>query len=306
MSALLHEALSAFGLTGAEAVFIRHNENMTYHVDGRYLLRIHKAAEGLYVDHDPKKRRAELTFLQHLASTGLGVQHPIAETVLSDGTMATLLTWLEGHHITEAEFTWDMQHRIGAMVARLHQAAADFHHPSLRRYDAAHALKQAQAIRLMGERHHLNPDEVTAACNAAEVIADRLDRKESEFIPIHCDLSQSNMLLTDSGPIPIDFSLCGIGHPMHDLSVLLANTSTRAQRCAFAEGFAAAGGRIDLPLLDAGYALGLLEALAIHADKWPKESWFLPRLTRWVNELFLPLSQGKPLLDKHMTLVNLK
>ena len=304
MNALLQEALAAFGLHGAE--FIQQHENAVYRADGQYLLRIHRAAEGLQIDHDPDKRRAELAFLRHLADKGLPVQRPIAEATLSGGTMATLLTWLEGHRITEAEFTTGLQHEIGGMVARLHQAAADFRHPALRRYDAAHALEQADAIRHMGERYHLNSDEIDAAHQAALVIADRLNRASGGFIPIHCDLSQSNILLTEAGPAPIDFSLCGLGHPMHDLSVLLGNTSTQAQRNAFAEGYTNAGGRIDLPLLDAGLALGLLEALVIHADSWPKEDWFAPRLTRWADEMLRPLAEGKPLLDENMYLINLK
>lgn len=306
MNALLTEALAAFDLDDARAEFIQQHENAVYRVDGRYLLRIHKAADGLLVDHDPDKSRAELAFLRHLADKDLHVQRPIAEAVLADGTMTTLLTWLEGHRITEAEFTTDMQHQIGAMVARLHQASSDFLHPDQRRYDATHALEQAEAIHQMGERYHLNMDEIDAARQAAQVIAERLDRASGGFIAIHCDLSQSNILLTDYGPAPIDFSLCGLGHPMHDLSVLLGNTSTQAQQLAFAEGYIRAGGHIDLPLLDAGYALGLLEALVIHADTWPKEPWFAPRLTRWANEMLRPLAAGKPLLDENMYLVNLK
>ncbi len=306
MNALLTEAMAAFRLDGAQAEFIQQHENAVYRVDGRYLLRIHQAAEGLQVDHDPDKRRAELAFLQHLADKGLHVQRPIAEATLEDGTMATLLTWLEGHRITENEFTADMQHQIGGMVARLHQAAAGFQHPGFRRYDAAHALEQAEAIRQMGIRHHLSMDEIGTARQAAEVIAERLDRASGVFIAIHCDLSQSNILLTDFGPAPIDFSLCGLGHPMHDLSVLLGNTSTQAQRLAFAEGYISAGGHIDLPLLDAGYTLGLLEALVIHADTWPKEPWFTQRLTRWANEMLRPLAEGKPLLNENMFLLNIK
>lgn len=130
MNALLTEALAAFGLTGAEAAFIQLHENAVYRVDGKYLLRIHKAADGLHADHDPEKRQAELAFLTHLSDKGLHVQRPIAETTLSDGTMATLLTWLDGHHITEAEFTPEMQQQIGMMTARLHQAAQGFDHPA--------------------------------------------------------------------------------------------------------------------------------------------------------------------------------
>lgn len=304
MNALLTEALQVFGLTHAE--FIQQHENAVYRADDKYLLRIHKAAAGLHVDHAPALRQAELALLTHLADAGMNVQRPIAEATLSDGTQATLLTWLEGHHITEAEFTPDMQRQIGAMTARLHQAAAGFRHESTRSYDAAHVARLADALRQMGERHHLNMNEVAVACQAARVIEARLSSVSDEFVAIHCDLSQSNILLTENGPVPIDFSLCGLGHPMHDLGILLGNTSTQAQRKAMAEGYTAAGGRIDLPLLDAGYTLGLLEALDFHADVWPKEPWFAPRLTRWVDEQLRPLAEGKPILNEDMFLLNIK
>ncbi len=304
MNGLLREALYAFGLTRAE--FIQQHENAVYRADDKYLLRIHKAAKGLHVDHDPALRQAELALLTHLADAGMNVQRPIAQVTLSDGTQTTLLTWLEGHHITEAEFTTDMQRQIGAMTARLHQAAAGFRHDAMRRYDAAHAARLVGALRQMCERHHLNTDEIAVACEAARVIEDRLDKADGEFIPIHCDLSQSNILLTESGPVPIDFSLCGIGHPMHDLGILLGNTSTQAQRKAIADGYAAAGSCVKLSLLDAGYILGLLEALDFHANVWPKEPWFAPRLTRWVDEQLRPLAEGKPILNEDMFLLNIK
>lgn len=306
MNALLSEALHAFGLCGAQAEFIQQHENAVYRIDGTYLLRIHKAAARLHADHDPDKRRAEMAFLHYLANAGMNVQRPIAEAALSDGTAATLLIWLEGHHITEAEFTPNMQHQIGMMTARLHLAAQGFQHPAMRRYDAAHVTRTAEELRRMGERYDLDAGEIAVTCRAAQVIEDRLHSAANEFVPIHCDLSQSNMLLTEDGLAPIDFSLFGMGHPMHDLGILLGNVSTLIQRKAIAEGYTAAGGRIDLPLLDAGLTLGLLEALIFHADVWPREPWFTPRLTRWVNEMLLPLAEGKPLLDENMYLIHLK
>lgn len=306
MNALLTQALAAFGLDGAEAEFIQQHENAVYRVDSKCLLRIHKAADGLHVQHDPDMRRAELALLIHLADAGIHVQRPLAEATLSDGTMATLLTWLEGHHITEAEFTPEMQRQIGTMTARLHQAAQGFPHPAMRRYDAAHVARTAADIRRMGERYSLNPGEIDVTCQAAQVIENRLRSVEREFVPIHCDLSRSNILLTANGLAPIDFSLFGLGHPMHDLGILIGNVSTLVQRKAIADGYVQAGGRIDLPLLDAGLTLGLLEALVFHADVWPREPWFAPRLTRWVNEMLRPLAEGKPLLDENMYLLNIK
>lgn len=306
MNALLKEALHNFGLDSADAQFIQHHENAVYRVNRQYLLRIHRAADGLHVQHDPAMRQAELAFLRHLADAGMTVRRPLAECTLSDGTAATLLTWLEGHHITESEFTPEMQRQIGMMTAQLHQAAVGFQHDAMRHYDADHTARLINNLQQMGERYHLDTHDVATACHAARVIETRLHEAADEFIAIHCDLSQSNLLLTEHSLVPIDFSLCGVGHPMHDLGILLGNTSTQAQRKAMADGYVAAGGRINLPLLDAGYALGLLEALDFHADVWPREFWFAPRLTRWVNEMLRPLAGELPLLDENMFLLNIK
>ena len=219
--------------------------------------------------------------------------------------MATLLTWLEGQHYTPETFTPDAQRQVGSMLARMQAAARDFQHPHVRKYDAAHARQLTASLHDMGVRHALNAEEIALTCQAANVVAQRLNAAQDAFQVIHCDLSQSNILHTPHGPVPIDFSLCGLGHPMHDLSVLLSAVRTQAERKALADGYTAAGGQIILPLLDAGYTLGLLEALVIHADKWPLEEWFAPRLTRWVNEQLRPLSEGWPLLDENMHLVNL-
>lgn len=306
MSLLLTEALHAFGLDGAKAEFLQHNENLTYRVDGQYLLRIHKAAEGMHVDHDPALRRAELAFLRHLADKGLPVQRPIAEACLSGGTMATLMTWLEGHPLRKENLTPELLFQAGALAFRLHQSAQAFSHPNLRRYDHGHVRQLTVILQAIGQRYHLDAGEIAAACEAAQVISARLLAASGALIPIHADLSASNLLQTATGLSPIDFSLCGLGHPMHDLGILMGNIRSMADRQAVAAGYTAGGGRIELPLLDAGYALGLLEALAFHADTWPKEPWFAPRLTRWANEMLRPLAEDKPLLDENMYLINLK
>lgn len=42
----LAEALQSYGMNGVEAELICHHENMTFRVDGKYLLRIHSSADG--------------------------------------------------------------------------------------------------------------------------------------------------------------------------------------------------------------------------------------------------------------------
>ena len=303
MKALLDQAMQRCGLRQAQ--FIQHHENAVYRADDRYLLRIHKAAEGLAVQHDPSSRQAEMALLTHLADRGLNVQRPLMFLTLDDGTDATLLTWLDGHPLSRDALTPGLLQQAGRLAWQLHTAARGFGHPSLRRYDAAHARSLADALRIMGKTYQLNPDEIRIACLAAEVIGRRLQEAEADLVAIHADLSPSNLLETPGGLAPIDFSLCGLGHPMHDLGILLGNIGSQAERQAVVQGYEAAGGQIHLPLLNAGYALGLLEALAFHAGIWPREPWFAPRLTRWVHEMLQPLAHGGWLLDQEMRLVHL-
>ena len=107
-SEYLSETLSRYGLEGANAEFIRHNENLTYNIGGEYLLRIHKpkdgfSAESVFCGYDRTAlRRTELELLKHLHDKGMTVQLPVQNadgdlvTVLSDGTAATMLKWIEG------------------------------------------------------------------------------------------------------------------------------------------------------------------------------------------------------------------
>ena len=305
MTTLLNEALAAFHLEGCSAEFLGHTENLTYRVDGRYVLRIHKPAEGMHVAPLPPARRcAELAFLAHLHRKRLPVQSPVAQAVLPDGMPATLLTYLPGQTLKKEELTPGLLRQAGSLASRLHQAAADHVPADAPVYDGAHCSAIAQELQAMAERYCLNADHARAMLDACTAVGDALDSARQAFIPIHADLSASNLILTEQGLAPIDFSLFGLGHPMFDLSVLMGNIGSLAQRQAVRDGYLAAGGEIDLRLLNAGYALGLLGALHFHADSWPREDWFAPRLERWAKEMLAPIARGKMLMNEDMRLLH--
>ena len=288
MNALLQEALQAFGLIRAE--FIQQHENAVYRADAKYLLRIHKSAAGLHADHNPAPRQAELALLTHLARAGMNVQQPIAEVTLSDGTLATLLTWLEGRMLTNDDLTHANCRDLGRMVAHLHHAAAGFNHPGMRRYDAAFYLRIANELDGILDHRHIP----RAACEAVA----RIFGQEGT-IAIHADLSPSNILLTPTGLGPIDFSMCGLGHPMLDLGILIASLSTPVQMKAVCEGY----GAISQPELEAGFAAGLLGCFALHPN-WPKEPWFRDRIDRWERQILCPVAEGRPIFHHDMTFIN--
>lgn len=108
---MIEEAIRNYNYKNPEMVFIRHNENMTYELtDGsnKYLLRIHKAAEGLdfsmYYGETPRQVfiESEIELLKSLHEIcNCKTQYPIRNaagkyvTGLASGDLVTILTWLE-------------------------------------------------------------------------------------------------------------------------------------------------------------------------------------------------------------------
>lgn len=308
---MLTAALAAYGLDGARAELIRHNENLTYCINDTFLLRIHTPAPGIHAPCTIEDRRGELAFLAHLRSRGMTVQEPVPTqsgdmvALLPDGTAATLLRWLPGQVLPGKDYTEDLCRQVGEMAARLHQASQGFAYPGLRAYDETDARDKADLLAAMVQRYHLGDEHAAilrAACNA---VGHCFAASEDATIAIHDDLAPSNILLTSGGLVPIDFSLFGMGRPMTDTGMLLAGFNSTEQRSAIIRGYQAAGGILRHRELEAGFIHGLLGALVFHADTWPKEPWFPARLLRWEKEMLSPFAQGKSILDFEMNFIYL-
>lgn len=312
---VIRAALEQYGLADAPWKLIRHNENMTVHVDDRYLLRVHVHADGfstdaLYKGHDRAAiRRTELDFLLWLSERGMKVQTPVPNqrgeclTLLPGGVMATMLTWLPGRTPEEKDASDDLFRRVGAVTAQMHQAAVGFHADELLRYDDTLCarlqawLAKARSKGMLSGEH---ADVMQAACQVME----RRMRPDSSHIIAHCDLSSSNMLITDDGLVPIDFSLMGLAHPMMDIAMLFCSTSGLWVRQRIAEGYRAHGGLIAYPELDAYYALNILLYIVLHLNGKAAQEGFVANMGRWCAQTFRPLSEGKRLFDDDFFLIN--
>jgi len=309
---LLKAALAAYGLEGARVELIRHNENLTYCIEDKYLLRIHRSMDGmdtniLHGELDPiALRRQELDYLQYLANHGMRVQTPFTNcqgalvTILPDGTAATLLTWLPGHTPGPEDARTEVFEAAGAMTARLHRLAAAYPRIDSRVY-GADMCRRMDAV-IAGSGLHKRHKEILLATSRA--IAGALADAEDSFILLHGDLSSGNIVLTEAGPAPIDFSLMGYGHPMFDLAVLLASSPPPGMETeyfrAVIRGYVRAGGRMNYALLEHGYALSILSCIALHLNRWPQEDWFSSAMERWEKRYFLPLRQHRPLFPKEV------
>ncbi len=76
----------------------------------------------------------------------------------------------------------------------------------------------------------------STARSILEVIG-RLGFDSAEWGMIHADLHMGNFLVSGQEVIPIDFSFCGFGHYLYDLSVCLAGGLSPQLRQAFLRGY---------------------------------------------------------------------
>lgn len=315
---LLAEALCRYGMQGAKTKLVRHNENMTFCVDGRYLLRIHRHAEGFqtvgFYDGVDRKEiyREELLFLEFLRHHGMEVQKPCFNregelvAVLSEGTFATMLTWLPGRNPTKEEAGYDLCFQIGKMVGRLHRLSRQCQKIPVLCYDRALCGRLKQKLYAAKEDGIFPARQVQCMADAFDVIADRLFAAEGDAIITHADLSLSNILITQNGLVPIDFSLFGYCHPMMDLASLFCNVNGLDNRRAMAAGYCKAGGEITILMLDACFALNILLTILLHCGSWTVQEWFPARLKRWCDEVFMPISLGEALFSDNFYLIHAK
>ncbi|PQP83720.1 phosphotransferase [Paenibacillus sp. PCH8] len=120
--------------------YIRHNENLTYHVvdeasGQKYLLRIHQAAFASMsgIQHTRPALEAEMNLLHQLnATTTLRVQHPVRNvrgewvTIWTSETgkeiCCTVLEWIDGRDIQQGErLTTEQIYDLGVQLQTLHQ-----------------------------------------------------------------------------------------------------------------------------------------------------------------------------------------
>lgn len=284
---LTSAALEAYGVTESETVFIRHNENMTYCVDEAYLLRIHKPRTGFATDFfhsgidTASLHEDELRFLEHLRTCGLQVQRPLRNregrlvTVLPDGTPATMLKWLPGRPLEDADLTPEMGDMLGNMLGALHTASATFHAASqsaFRRYDYVLCERLNKLFAGYHEHGRLETPYFMQISGALRVIGEALRESAESHILVHSDLSCSNILVTERGLVPIDFSLLGYSTPMLDFGSLFCFIGEeRCQEQIIRSYETAMGTTVDRWLIDCCVALQILLSIALHYEVWEGE-----------------------------------
>jgi Ser/Thr protein kinase RdoA (MazF antagonist) len=170
----------------------------------------------------------ELAFLAHLKGAGVPV---VAALPLADGSLyfavqaaegprqVCLFPWAEGVPFTKVP-TPAVAHKIGATMARIHDAAETFQPPAPRPIDFSKNIERnfpAVAARLAHR-----PRDVDFLRTAGEAIISALDAAYTRGVPcgpIHGDIHARNVFVAPDGTIAVlDFDTCGDAHLGHDLT----------------------------------------------------------------------------------------
>jgi Ser/Thr protein kinase RdoA (MazF antagonist) len=321
-------ALAQYDLREPSICFLGHSDNLTFRIEeldgGLYLLRLHLPVLRYWVGirQKPDAIAWELAWLESLAREGhFTVQEPVRTRTgqmvasverdvrgSSDGSAelsATLLTWLEGEHFSPAlPDAPALVAQYGELVARLHAFSSTRPAPDgLVRpaYDYNH-FKRILSRLLRGVDRDIFSEEVYLTLRATN----RKILEEISQVPndlehwgmIHADLHVGNFLVHDGQVVPIDFSFCGFGHYLFDLSVCLAGGLRADLRPVFLEGYRSVRELPDddLAVVNAYALAGRLSYYAFQIDNPAERDWLrrrLPEVARNECRLFL---EGETLL----------
>lgn len=246
LNQLATEAAAHWG--GTPIALIRNRENAVFRMslpDGEQAaLRLHRIGYQTQAAID-----SELWFCTELANHGLPVPRPItaqghkARVQLSNGRMATAVTWMPGAPLGEAGVPLTgtpndqaaLHHALGQMLARIHTTTEalplppNFERPS---WDIDGLTGEAPFWGRFWDHPSLTPAESATLQAARQFLRITLQAHNAPLIPVHADVLRENILVADGALALIDFDDSGLGFPLYDLGTVL---SQNLYEPAFAE-----------------------------------------------------------------------
>jgi Ser/Thr protein kinase RdoA (MazF antagonist) len=300
---MIEEALSLYDFTSPEIEFIRHNENITYAItdcDKKYLLRIHKAAEGLNFSFQCGETpriifiNSEIELLLNICSNlEIEFQRPLINktgqyvSCLSSGDFVTVLSWVGGQDMRSLEMSDDTVYRIGQMIGTLHNITSGL--PSLARYYYDENMinrilietENAYVLNHIAERFY-NPIREYLL-----YLREFLQERKEDFILIHADLSKANLIYNEGNITPIDFSLSGYSLPEMDLADMLSSLNNDKLRPFLIDGYnSISKHRANQLHIEIYEAFSVILYIAYHHNKLSNNiDSFNIKLDRWCNSI---------------------
>ena len=311
---LEQEVLTEYNLNVQEIKLLRHNENMTYKViakEGEYVLRIHQTVEGMSLsmlmgEAKPEELIAgEMQLLDGLCqNTDLGIQKPVRNragqlVTKKNGICATLLKWAPGECVNKQAMEAKQAKQIGAMVAEIHNPVTV--DGSISRYyygvDMVERMRKVcdTILQKAGSENKIfvNMQKVLDKIRAM------LAAHEGEFVMIHNDLGGSNLLCSDYGIIPIDFSLSGVCIREMDLASLFLHFEEKEIKDAILQGYnSKADCLANVEHIDICLGYQLLIFILSQYEMICSQGWFTDAMHYWDEEVFQRSVRGERIEQK--------
>jgi len=303
---LLTEAIGFYDFTNPKAEFIRHNENITYAIEdgqNKYLLRIHEEAEGLDFSFSRGELSRELLISSEIEllnslfhSNDLIVQKPVKNkgnqylTRLNNGTITTVLSWINGDTLYRKELSEPTVYKIGQMIAMLHHSTRVL--PRLHRcvYDEVIADMLLSETQVAKDLKHIGVGICEKFITLINETKKLLLRQKEDFIIIHADLSKSNMVDNGFSISPIDFSMSGYGSPELEIGGLFFDIEDSKLRLALLSGYeSVAGSILNKEYLSMYEAYSVIWYILIHHQQWGTDEKFQKKIERLTANTLDPL-----------------
>ena len=311
---LAKNALSAYGLEGAEARLIKYRHNAVFQIDipngterdirddryvrARYVLRIHRPGY-----QTAGSVASELAWLRALRfDTDLVVPEPVStldRQLLTEASspdvpearICSLLRWVKGRAYRRPRPT--QLTAIGEVMAKLHNHTDEWSPPSgftRRRLDWGGLFAEnsgfdpsPQEIWTSLPRPHARLFEAVAE-KVREAMHELGDGPEA-FGLIHADLHTRNILFSRKETRVIDFDDCGFGHRVYDMAVGLLENGHPSRRDDLLRGYARHRPvpEDQLAFLEKFIAARRLGNAVSAIQQTQREPQFAQRASRWLE-----------------------
>lgn len=301
--------LKEYNINVQELKLLRHNENMTYKVlaeEGEYVLRIHQTVEGMSLsmlmgEAKPEELISEeMQLLECLRQmTDLETQRPVRNregqlVTQKNGVCATLLEWAPGECVNKQAMEVKQAYKIGAVVAEIHNAAKLTENISRYSYGTDMVERMQKVYDIILQKVEAESPIFVNIQKVLDKIRELLETRDSEFVMIHNDLGESNLLCTDQGIIPIDFSLSGVCIREMDLASLFLHFEDKKTKEAILQGY---NSKADCPVnvehIDICLGYQLLIFILSQYERINSQAWFAEALHYWDEEVFQRIIRGE-------------
>ena len=248
-------ALTHYPLATSAVRVLGHSENLTFQVvehehGATYLLRLHRPSTANFAGlrQQPVAIASELQWLVALRrDTAITVQEPVRNThghfvtsitVPAVGRVpCTLLRWVAGEPFDPlAPAAGDLVAPYAQLVARLHQHAKTWHIPAsfVRPSYGPEFFRHVVALLHPGIAGGvITPRDfviIRQTIEGARALMLSREQADHQWGLIHNDLHPGNCVVLGAEMRPIDFSLCGFGYFLFDLSTCVGSLSVELRQ----------------------------------------------------------------------------